>query len=455
MEPTDSSDTGSIPLIFLNSFINPDWGGADLATVLIASVFIILFLVCSAAFSGSENAFFSLPKNTLNEIKLEDSKSSKAITYLLSHHKKLLAVILISNNFVNVGIVLLSGIIFDLVFNFSAFPILGFIIQVVLVTFLLVLLGEIMPKIYATLNAEKIARFMAIPLLSLSKILAWPVYLLENSTSIIDKRIAKKGHMVSVDELNHAIEITTNEQASQEEKGILKGIVNFGNIDVKQIMTPRLEIAAFEAHTPFKDLVKKISEWNYSRLPIYSETIDSIKGVLSVKDILPVYKDENKSWSEYIRPAYFVPETKKIDDLFKEFQEKRVHLAIVVDEFGGTLGIVTMEDILEEIFGEIHDEFDEEQNSYSRLDEYTWVFEGKILLNDLCRLMEIEPDTFDEVKGEADTLGGLVVEMAGNIPNLGAQLQFESFKFLVEGVDKRRVKRVKVQRLIKNDENDE
>ena len=419
---------------------------SDWLSVLISILIIFIFLACVAVFSASENAFFSISPTTVDELREDDSRFAKATVFLMTHPKKLLATILIGTNFVNVGIVVLSSFIMNILFDFSINPIAGFIFQVVVVTFLIVMIGEVLPKIYAVQNSMKMVKLIASPMFTLSKVLSPLVFILEKSTSIIDKRITKKGHMLSIDELNHAIDITSEEDAPEEEKEILKSIVNFGNISVKEIMKPRMDVVAYDKKTDLSSLIKEINEWGYSRIPIFEGNFDRIVGVLYIKDLLPhLGKVNDLAWQKLIKPPYFVPESKKIDDLLKEFQNKRVHLAIVVDEFGGTSGIVTMEDILEEIFGEIKDEFDEDELFYSKLDESTYVFEAKISLNDMCRLMEIEDNSFDDIRGDADTLGGLILEMTGKIPNLKQKIEYNHFMFTIESVDKRKIKRVKVE----------
>ena len=271
------------------------------------------------------------------------------------------------------------------------------------------------------------------------------MFVLVKSTSIIDKRITRKGHTISVDELTHAIDITAEEETTEQEKTILKSIVNFGNINVKQIMHQRPDISAVEADINFKELINKITDWGYSRIPVYRENLDNIIGVLYIKDLLPQLQNTDEyNWLSLIRKPYFVPESKKIDDLLKDFQQKRVHVAIIVDEFGGTSGMVTMEDILEEIFGEINDEFDEDEVSHLRINENTYVFEAKMLINDMCRYMEIDADTFEEIRNDADTIGGMLLELSGDLPSLGDKLTYKHFTFHVEGVDKRKINRVKV-----------
>jgi len=427
------------------SLLNTGIEGSDWLSVIISIVLIGLLLLCSALMSGSENAFFSLSTQTLDELRETDSSYARATVYLLNHPKKLLATILIANNFVNVAVVMISSFIVSIVFNFTLYPLAGFILQVVVITFLIVMIGEVLPKIYAVQNSMKLVKLMAVPMLSLSKVLYPFVYVLEKSTSIIDKRITKKGHMLSIDELTHAINITSEEDAPNDEKEILRSIVNFGNISVKEIMKPRMDVVAYENTITLSELIKEINEWGYSRIPVYEDNFDKVIGVLYIKDLLPhLNKDDSFKWQQLIKPPYFVPESKKIDDLLKEFQSKRVHLAVVVDEYGGTNGIVTMEDILEEIFGEIKDEFDDDELFYSKLDENNYVLEAKIPLNDMCKLMELDDNVFDSVRGESDTLGGMILEITRKIPNLKQKVEFGDFTFTIESVDKRKIKRVKV-----------
>jgi len=419
---------------------------ADIVTVSIYGVLVVVLIGMSAVISSSENAFFALTKVQIGEIAEEEGKSSTYINYLLSHPKKLLATILIANTFVNIIFVMVASLLIGTLFNFGENKFLSFFVEVIIVTFLLVLFGEVMPKIYASQNSEKLTRLFAIPMFMLSKIFSPFVFVLEKSTSIIDKRITKKGHILSVDELTHAIEITAEANTPKQEKFILKSIVNFGNTNVKQIMRLRPDISALDAQLQFSELLNKINDWGYSRVPVFQQNLDQIIGVLYIKDLLPhMNKEDGFEWIKLLRKPYFVPESKKIDDLLKEFQSKRVHLAIVVDEFGGTSGIVTMEDILEEIFGEINDEFDEDENSYAKLDEHTFVFEAKMLINDMCRFMEVDTNIFDEIRNEADTLGGMLLEVSGHLPDKNEVIPIDHFEFTIEAVDKRKIKRVKVK----------
>lgn len=413
---------------------------------------LLILLSLSALFSASENALFSLGPNTLKLLKESEDETSNIILQLLYRHKRLLAVILISNNFVNVAIVFLSTTFIQQFFpQMMVHPILGFVVQAGAVTLVLLLLGEILPKIYATVNALKVARLMARPLMFLSKVL-WPlVYLLENTSNLLEKRMVQKGHQLSIDELNQAIDITAeNNSNGDDEKEILKGIVNFAHTPVKQVMKSRMAVVGLSYHLSFQEVLAAVKEWGYSRLPVYEDNLDNVKGILSIKDLVPHLKSIDFDWHTVIRSAYFVPETKKLDDLMSEFQEKRVHMAIVVDEYGGTSGIVTMEDLLEEIFGDIRDEFDEEDFSYSQVDEYTYLFEGSILLNDLCRVTELEQNVFDQVRGDADTLAGMLIELEGRIPPVGSRVKVNAIEFIVESADRRKIKRVRVKLPIEN-----
>lgn len=408
---------------------------------------ILMMLLGSAMVAGSENAFFSISPAKIQELRNETDKASIAIVKLLDKPKVLLATILVTNNFINVAFVLVSSYVYETVFNFVDYPTLGFLIQVVLITFIIVFLGEITPKIYATNNYESFSRIMAVPMVRLSRLLKPITYLLVNSTAIIDKRITRKGHQVTVDDLEHAIDITSETDSSEEEKEILRSIVNFGFISVKEIMRSRMDVKALDASWTFAQIGDRIREWEYSRMPVYRETFDQVLGILNIKDLIPHLQEPDFPWTSLVKEAYFVPETKKIDDLLKEFQKKRVHMAVVVDEYGGSCGIVTMEDIMEEIFGDIQDEFDVDEAFYQKLDDNNWVFEGKALLLDVCRWMDLEPDTFDDVKGENETLGGLILEKSGHLPTNGAEFSIAGFLFKVESVDRRKIKRVKISRI--------
>ncbi|MES2728396.1 MAG: gliding motility-associated protein GldE [Bacteroidota bacterium] len=429
----------------LLSYVNANLQSSDWPSIIGTCIAICIFILLSALFSGSENALFSLSKPQIEELVDNETATAKAIKYLINHPKKLLATILIGNTFINVAMVMVSTVLLTTIFDFENNPVFGFLIEVVFVTFMIVLFGEVIPKIYAVQNNSKVSAWVAVFMFYMYKIFRPLVYLLENSTSIIDKRVTKRGHILSVDELSHAIDITTEDDAPKQEKSILKGIVNFGNINVTEIMCQRPDMAAIDTEINFTDLLQLIDEQGYSRLPVYDDSLDNIKGILSIKDILPhIHKGIDFKWQELIRPPFYVPESKMIDDLLKDFQNKRTHMAIVVDEFGGTSGLVTMEDILEEVFGEINDEFDEDEIYYSKLDENTFVFEAKMQLNDACKYMDIDPDIFDEVRNEADTLAGLILELNGNMPKQNQEIKYHPVLFKIEAVDKRRIKRVKI-----------
>ncbi|MFH0866888.1 MAG: gliding motility-associated protein GldE [Bacteroidota bacterium] len=404
----------------------------------------IVLLFCSALFSGAEIAFFSLKPMHLSELKRKKSRSGKKIIKLLENPKRLLATLLIANNFVNLGIVILSTYITIGLFEFGDNMAFAFIIQVVLVTFLILLFGEITPKIYATQYAITFASFVARPIAFCIQLFYPLSSLLISSTSLIDKRITRK-HNISITDLSAALDITTGKDTPEEEKKILRGIVKFGNIDVKEVMRSRIDVTAVDIKTDFRQLMNIILDSGYSRIPVYKENFDSIAGILHIKDLLPhLGKEADFNWQSLIRPAFFVPESKKINDLLQEFREKKNHMAIVVDEYGGTSGVLTMEDIIEEIVGEINDEFDTDEVIFSKLDEKNFVFEGKTLLNDFCKIIKINPGTFDEKKGDSDTIAGLILEIEGKIPEKNDKIYYKNFIFTIEAADKRSIKRVKI-----------
>jgi len=326
--------------------------------------------------------------------------------------------------------------------DFSQTPILGFIIQVILITFVILLCGEIIPKIYANQTPLKVAKFMAIPLIFLRKLFKPLILFLMASTKVIDKKHHRK-YNISRDDLSNALELTSESLA--EEKGILKGIIEFGNIEVSDIMCPRVDVLALDINTPFSKVLQEIVDAGYSRIPVYLKTFDDVKGILYIKDLLPhIHKTDTFHWQSLIRPPYFVPERKKINELLEELQTDKIHMAIVVDEYGGTSGIITMEDIIEEIVGDIADEFDEEDEvPFSKINENNYLFDGKILLNDFYKIMDVENDIFDDIKGDADTLAGLILEIKGDFPELYDKITFEPFTFIIEAVDKRRIVKIK------------
>ena len=399
--------------------------------------------------SAAENAYFSLTPSDIADLKDDEKKSAQFAIKLLKEPdeeaagKTLLASILLINNFTNIFVVISSSLLLSMVFQLELYPVAGFLFEVVLITFIIVLISEVTPKIYATQNALSVVHRMSVPLYYSQKLLKPFIWVLTKSSNFLDKYFETKQQTVSLEELNHAIEITSDEDLT-DEKNILKSLVNFGNISVKQIMKSRLDVMAVEQSTPFEELMVKVNEWGYSRIPVYEENFDSITGVLYIKDLLPyVNYSDGLNWNTLLRPAFFVPEFKKIDDLLNEFKEKQIHMAVVIDEYGGTLGIVTLEDILEEIFGEIKDEFDEDEVTYSKLDDYNYVFEGKLSINDFLKVTETESGYFDDVKGESDSLAGLVMEITQNIPSIGDKIEYGSFTFIIESANKRKINRIK------------
>lgn len=418
---------------------------------IIALAVMIVLLGVSALFSGSEVAFFSLQSSDLDEIDETDDRNSKRVLSLLRHpdretaSKRLLATILIANNFVNIAIILISTFIAERIFTGMGEG-LRIALNIGLVTFIIVFFGEVIPKVYATIYNKQMARSMSLPLQITSRIFHIPATVLMRSTNFLDRRMERRrgGDNLSVNELEHALELTQDEERTDEQQKILSGIVSFGSTDVKQIMTSRLDIISADLQTPFAELLVTIRNSGFSRIPVCDYSLDEIVGVLYAKDLIPHLDIERHAWNGLVRSPFFVPEMKKIDDLLQEFREKKIHMAIVVDEYGGTSGIVTLEDIIEEIVGEIADEFDEEDVHYSKLDDLNYVFEGKTPLIDVYRILDIDGDPFEDTKGESDTLAGFVIEHAGKIPVKGERVAFMHYTFTVEAADRRKVKRIKL-----------
>ena len=404
----------------------------------------VLLLFASGFVSASEIAFFSLSPTDLSEIEEEEHPSDKRIMDLLKDTERLLATILISNNFVNVTIIMLCNFFFAEVVDFGGSVSVEFLIITVVLTFLLLLFGEIMPKIYSAQHTLKFCRFAA-PVIGILKKVFSPISnLLVRSTVIVNKCVSKRNYNISVDELSQALELTDKTEIS-EESNILEGIIRFGGETAVEVMTPRLDMVDLDITSTFKEVLDFVVENGYSRVPVYEDSRDNIKGILYIKDLLPhLKKDESFRWQNLIRPAYFVPETKMIDDLLRDFQANKIHIAIVVDEFGGTSGIVTMEDIIEEIVGEINDEYDEEERSYVKINDRTFVFEAKTLLSDFYKIVKIDSDVFEDVEGDADTLAGLLLEIKGEFPKQHEKLEYERFQFEVLEMDARRILKVKV-----------
>ncbi len=435
MEPGEHLIANTIFLADI-SFHPITWG------IVFGIVVLLILLVLSSLVSGSESAFFSLSPVNLKYLEDNPTKTNAVILRLLAEPEQLLASILIANNFINVGIVILSAFITNATIDFSHSPIIGFVVQVVVITFILLLFGEIIPKILATSKALSFARFMAFPLFVITKVFKPFNYLLVSSTAQMNKRFSQKRN-ISIDELSDALEITSGHHP--EEKKILEGIVTFGHTEVREIMKPRLDVVALDISTGFNKLKSVVVESGYSRIPVYEHSFDEIRGVLYVKDMLPhIDEPDDFNWQALLREPYFIPESKKINVLLSEFQANRIHLAIVVDEYGGTCGIVSLEDILEEIVGEISDESDEEVSLYTKIDDNNYLFEGKILLNDFAKVLNVNDSIFDDVRGEAETLAGVILEMVGHLPNKNDTIKHKYFKFTIDSVDNKRIRRIKV-----------
>lgn len=410
---------------------------------MIGIIVIVFLLAASALVSGSEVAFFSIgptEKSILNE---RSTQPNRRVLQLLRKPEHLLATILVANNFINVGIVVLSTWMVQNYLDLSMNPVLRFILQTIVITFVILLVGEIIPKVYATRYA-----------LSFSQLMAYPVYVMEvlfrpvsailiRSTSLVRRRLDDMPSSLSMDELSHALELTG--QDLEEDEQILKGIVKFGDLDVSDIMRPRVDILAVEITSTFKELLEALVESGFSRIPVYVDDLDHIKGILFVKDLLPhLHKVNNFRWQSLIRPPYFIPENKKINDLLEEFQQNKIHLAIVVDEYGGTSGLITLEDILEEIVGEISDESDDEESLFTRVDESTYLFSAKISLHDFCKALNIPDIYFEGIRGDSETLAGLILEIKGEMPEAGDQVSYRRYNFEIRSVDDRRIKEIQV-----------
>lgn len=412
--------------------------------LIIGLLVIIVLLIGSGLMSASEVAFFSLRPEEIENLKTNKDKKSGTILKLYDNPEKLLSTVLVANNTINIAIVLLAAFLSSKIFDFSSEPVLGFIINVVAITFLLLFFGEVMPKVYASRNHLAIARSMAHPLSVLEKVFKPITSLLIFSSSFVKKRTGTHRSNISMVDLSDALELTSDDFTEDEK--ILKGIVNFGNINVSAIMCSRTDVTAIDIKSGFDKIVPVIISSGFSRIPVYSGSFDAVKGILYAKDVLPYTNNPgNFKWQALLRPPYFVPETKKINDLLKEFQTKKMHMAVVIDEYGGTSGIITLEDILEEIVGEITDESDEDQNLYRKIDEKTYVFEAKILLNDFCKVFDIDEDIFEEVRGESETLAGLILELTGEIPQKDQIIKYRDFSFRIESADRRRIKEIRVE----------
>ncbi|MCM4160513.1 gliding motility-associated protein GldE [Antarcticibacterium flavum] len=415
----------------------------------ISVLMLLVLLICSALISGAEVAFFSLtPANFITESG-KRSNAQKIVVRLLDKPKKLLATILVANNTINIAIVLLFDLLTDEFFGRMNTVVFGldfkFIVEVGVITFLILLFGEILPKVYASRNNVKFSNFMAYPMNVLDTLFAPLSTPMRAVTLYIHERLGKQKSYISIDQLSQALELTREEDTTKEEQKILKGIVSFGNTDTKQVMRPRMDIFALNQNQSFKEIIPEIIENGYSRIPVYKENIDQVVGILYVKDLLPYLDKKNFEWTSLLRDPYFIPENKKLDDLLKEFKEKKIHLAIVVDEYGGTSGLISLEDIIEEIVGDISDEFDDEDLIFSKLDDSNFVFEGKTPLKDFYKIIRLEdPVAFEENKGESETLAGFLLEISGGFPKKNEIITFLNYKFTVEVIDDKRIKQIKL-----------
>ena len=403
---------------------------------------LVILLIGSALISGSEVALFSLSKSDIKS-KL-DLKSFNIISNLLEQPNKLLATILIVNNLINIGIVILFTRIGESLFVNINSPILKFILEIVVATFLILLFGEILPKIYASRNNINFSRLISYPLRILDIIFSPLSFPMQKFSNYIKDSLAIQNSNISIDQISHALDLTRPEDTTQQEQKILKGIVNFGNIETKEIMRPRIDIFALEMGINSEEVLRSIVATNFSRIPVYDDNLDKIIGVLHIKDLLPFLDTKEFKWKELLREPLFIPENKKLDDLMLEFQEKKVHLAIVVDEYGGTSGLVSLEDVIEEIVGDISDEFDDDNLLYSKVDDNNFIFDGKTSLHDLCRIVKIDKEIFDEYKGDAETIAGFILEISNSFPKKNSKINFMKFIFKIESIDKKRIKQIKL-----------
>ena len=429
-----------------NIILTPFFTGFTLNAI-IGLVILCLLLFASALISSSETAFFSLQPADIDDLESRTDAKSKLVLKLREKPKTLLATILIGNNFVNVTITLLATYIVSEMFDLINHPVAAFIMELVVITSLVLIIGEITPKILAAKRPVKFSRFMARTLQVLIVVFKPLSNLLVNSTSFMDKHLEKKKGEISMDDLSTAVDIATEASTPIEEKNMLKGIATFTEKEVSSVMKPRIDIIAIELGMPFQDMLSTVIKSGFSRIPVYEETLDKVSGILYVKDLLPYLDAQSYEWQKLIRPAFFVPENRKINDLFQDFREKKIHIAIVVDEYGGTSGLITMEDVIEEIVGDINDEFDnvKQDQHYTKLDENTYLFKAQTSIVDFCKVFNLDEDYFEEQQGEADTLAGLVLEIEGRIPEVGFSFNVEKFNFEITDADSRKIIQIKVK----------
>jgi gliding motility-associated protein GldE len=436
------------PWIFLENFALLPW-----SFYVVNGLIVIALLIISGIVSGSEVAFFSLSREQIEECGRSDKKTDQKIFGLIGHPRKLLATILILNNLVNIFIVTISTYATWQIFGADSKGII-IVVLTACVTVLIIFFGEILPKVFATQNNLKFAHSFAGFIYLFNQLLTPLSWMLLHTGRGLEKRIQRRGYNLSVVEINHALDITTEEQVTSEEKDILKGIVNFGTLTVRQVMKTRMDIMAIDVEADFHQLMDQINKTGYSRIPVYKETLDKIEGILYTKDLLPhIEMEDDFQWQTLLRPPFFVPESKKIDDLLKDFQEKHVHMALIVDEYGGTEGLITLEDVIEEIVGEINDEFDDEgEVRYNKVDANTYIFEGKTSLTDFCKITTADFLDFESVKGESESLGGLILEINAKLPNAGEKIVFKNYSFTIAAVDQKRIKKVRVHIADKKEE---
>ena len=409
-------------------------------------ILLVLLLITSGLISGSEVAFFSLTKEQLDSKSEKKSRQMHIIQKMLQNPKRLLATILITNNFINIAIVLLFASFGEDLFNQIENPLIVLLIEIGVITFLILFFGEILPKVYANRNAMIFSQAIAFPVYIIDRYFLFFLTIpLSRITRFMESRLGQKNSEFSIDKLSQALDLTSEEETTKEEQKILQGIVNFGNIETKQVMCPRIDVFALSVDMDMETIVPLILENGFSRVPVYTDNLDSVVGILYTKDLLPHIDQSSFKWEKLLKPVFYVPENKKLDDLLKEFQQKKIHLAVVVDEYGGTSGVITLEDVIEEIVGDISDEFDDDELIYSKLDDFTFIFDAKTNLKDFYKVIDLEEEgIFERSKGESESIAGFVLEIAQALPKVGQVIKFEGYQFVIESVDRKRIKRIKI-----------
>ncbi|MDG1290940.1 MAG: gliding motility-associated protein GldE [Flavobacteriaceae bacterium] len=415
-------------------------------SLLIQIILLVFLLITSGLVSGAEVAFFSLTKEVLDSEEEKKSRQMEIIQKMLQKPKRLLATILITNNFINIAIVLLFASIGEVLFSQIENPLFVLLIEIGVITFLILFFGEILPKVYANRNALSFSKTIAFPIYTIDRYFLFFLTIpMSKITRFMESRLAQKNNEFSIDKLSQALELTNEEETTKEEQKILQGIVNFGNTDTKQVMCPRIDVFALSEDMEMETIVPLILEKGFSRVPVHTDNMDNVVGILYTKDLLPHLEQPDFKWQKLLKPPFYVPENKKLDDLLKEFQQKKIHLAVVVDEYGGTSGVITLEDVIEEIVGDISDEFDDDELVYSKLDDHTFVFDAKINLKDFYKVIELEEEEiFEKAKGESESIAGFILEVAQAFPKAGQLIKFEDYQFVIESVDRKRIKRIKV-----------